>query len=296
MTQLNIKNFPNRYFNEPIILRKFKGNNFIQQLICSFHDYDNLYFVTKLYRGYMEDYMNDNWNEKQIQFFSACLIQAFENLRKKQIIHRDVHFKNLVLDEKQYINLIDFHIAIDYNSKDDPKNNFVGSPNLCAPEMIYGLNYDYNSDYYRLGGMLYYNMFKIYPNDLAIINKMEDIMITCNKSNNYSNSCIDFINKLIIYNKKYRLGVKGISELKNHAFFKNFNWNKLIDRSMKSPFKFKASKIKFACRQKQIYKKEKFLVTSFLYNKTFKNILFGYDNINDEFVEKIIRYIKIKIN
>ena len=142
---------PTKYSNEAnSLIKLIEKNSLIQEFICTFHDYDNLYFVSKYYDGFMDNYASLNFTEIQIQFFSACLIQSFNALRRKKIIHRDVHFGNLVLDEKQYINLIDFHIAIEYKNKNDPKRNYVGSPSLCAPEMIKGLNYDYNSDYYRL--------------------------------------------------------------------------------------------------------------------------------------------------
>ena len=118
MSLFNIKDFPNIYFKEVNILKKFVRNNFIQKLVSSFHDYDNLYFVSKFYDGFMLNYLdNKYWNENQIQFFSACLIQSLIGLRKEQLIHRDIHFGNLVLDEKQYINLIDFHYAIEYKIK-----------------------------------------------------------------------------------------------------------------------------------------------------------------------------------
>lgn len=34
----------------------------------------------------------------------------------------------------------------------------------------------------------------------------------------------DFVNKLLLLNPEERLGTKGISQLKNHSFFKDFDW------------------------------------------------------------------------
>ena len=158
---LNNKGNSNKFLNEISSLYKFiSTGNLIQKIICSFHDYDNLYFVSKFYEGNIDNHLSYSWSEKQIQFFSACLIESFINLRKEKLIHRDIHFYNLVLDEKQYVNLIDFHIAIKYDFKNDHKRDIIGSPELCAPEMINRLEYDYNSDYYRLGSMIYYIIFK----------------------------------------------------------------------------------------------------------------------------------------
>ena len=96
MSNFNKDRIPNPNFHEADVLHKFVKNNFIQKLICSFHDYDNLYFVSKFYDGYILNYLDRDWSESQIQFFAACLIQFLLNLRKEQYIHRDIHFGNLV--------------------------------------------------------------------------------------------------------------------------------------------------------------------------------------------------------
>lgn len=286
----SINNFPNTYFNEAISLSKFKRKtNFIQQLISSFHDYDNLYFVSKYYDGFMMDYLNYDWNENQIRFFSACLIESFRELRNKGLIHRDVHLSNLVLDENQYINLIDFHIAIEYKNKDNPKENFVGSPQFCAPEMIKGLNYDYNSDYYRLGGMLYFILFKVTPNEIKNNKNITNVSIAFNETLNYSYSFIDFINKLIVDDNKKRIGFHDIDELKKHEFFKDFEWEKFYERKIKSPFSKIERKKSELCNKKFKYKKRSFIKSSLLKNKTFKNIFISYDNINEYMSHKIFR-------
>ncbi len=291
MSVFNKYTFQDIQFREVINLNNFKEvcNNFIQKFICSFHDYDNLYLITKLYDGFIINHLDYSWNEKQIQFFSACLIQSFDSLRKKKLIHRDIHFGNIVLDEKQYINLIDFHIAIKYKDKNDPKRNFIGSPQLCAPEMIDFLEYDYNSDYYRLGGMIYYIIFKKYPNEIKKEENKTDIYINYDKSLNYSFSCIDFVNQLIITNNKKRIGFNDIEELKNHDFFKNFDWNKLINGNMISPFKKILDKKLALCSSPFIFKKKFFIKTELLKDENFTKKFFMFDNINYNAINEIIK-------
>lgn len=228
----------------------------IQKIISSFHDYDNLYFVSKFYEGFITNHLSYSWSEKQIQFFSACLIESFINLRNEKLIHRDVHFNNLVLDERQYVNLIDFHIAMKYDLKNDPKGDFIGSPELCAPEMIKRKEYDYNSDYYRLGGMIYYIIFKKYPNYIMKKKKkIKQIKIDINETKKYSLSCIDFINKLLIVDKKKRIGYDNIHDIMKHSFFFGFNWKKFFNKSMISPFPKIARNSLKLCKKKIYFKK-----------------------------------------
>lgn len=294
MSQFDINNLPNDYFKESIILRKFTSNNFIQKLISSFYDYDNLYLVSKFYEGCAYNYLDSIWNEKQIQFFSASLIQSFICLRNEKLIHRDVHFGNIVLDEKQYFSLIDFHITIKYKNKNEPKRNIIGTPPLCAPEMIKGLKYNYNSDYYRLGGMIYFTIFKNFPNIVKNQRNLTELTININETKNFSPSCIDFINKLIITDNKKRIGYNSIEELKNHEFFNNFNWKNFIDRKMKSPFSPKPGKIEWLCDKIYNFTTNIFLTTELIKNESFKNIFISYYNINNEEIEKIFKYSKNK--
>lgn len=46
----------------------------------------------------------------------------------------------------------------------------------------------------------------------------------------------DFINKLIQRKPINRLGLNGPLEVKEHVWFKNFNWDELYNRKMPSPF------------------------------------------------------------
>ena len=54
---------------------------------------------------------------------------------------------------------------------------------------------------------------------------------------NWSVSAADFINKLIQRKPSNRLGKNGIGEIKNHEWFIDFDWDKLIDLSTVSPIK-----------------------------------------------------------
>lgn len=140
---------------------------------------------------------------------------------------------------KIYINLIDFQAAIEYKNKDNPDENIIiNSHELCAPELINKLVYDYNSDYYRLGSMLYFIIFREYPNIIRSKKNITDGKIHFNKIKGYSLDCLDFINQLIITDPKKRIGLNDINELKNHSYFKHFTLTALFKRDIKSPFPY----------------------------------------------------------
>ena len=216
------------HLNEPNILKEFVNYKFLPTIISSFQDDDNLYLVTNYFSGKtLYDYKDEIFSEEQIKFISACIIESLSYLREKNIIHRDIRMQNLILDENNYINLIDFSYSIFYSEKDDFKNFVKGNIYDNAPEIQNKSIYDYNSDYYRIGGsIIYYLIFKKFFNNEKKINKKDELYIKY-KNSTYSFSCIDFINKLTINDYKKRIGFQNINELKNHPFFHSFNWNDL---------------------------------------------------------------------
>lgn len=281
------------HLNEPHILKKLVNYEFLPKLISSFQDIENLYLVTNLNEGLtLYHYKDENMTEEQLKFISACIIQSFIYLRKNNIIHRDIRMHNLILDRDNYINLLDFSYAINYSQRNEIKYYIRGEYFDNAPEIQNFLVYDYNSDYYRLGGsILFYFIFKKYLNKIKIEKKVNEIIIEDKNIPNFTPSCIDFINKLIITDSKKRIGFKSIYELKNHSWFNNFDWQKLSKKKIKSPLKFKkynynesfCTKFDFSINDKKFYK-----------NKTkeelFKNLIDKYDYVNYQLINNTLNF------
>ena len=225
------------HLNEPQLMKRLNKYNFGIKLISSIKDYDNIYLVTTFFEGKtLDDFSDEIMNEKKLKFISACIIQSLIYFRKEEIIHRDIHLKNVIMDADKYFNIIDFSSAINYEDKYN-KDYYIKTNGLVAPpEMLEDKIYYFNSDYYRFGSIIYYLIFKKYPNVIKKENELKHISIDYKKITNYSYNCIDFINKLIIEDPKKRIGYKDINEIKAHPWFKNFNWDKLETKQIESPF------------------------------------------------------------
>lgn len=264
-----------------------KYNNFLPKIIASFQDYEHLYLIIDYFEGNnLYSFKNMIFSENQIKFISACIIQSLSYLRKEEIINRDVRMKNLVMDKDRYLNLIDFSFSISYSEKNDYNLFFVISPLESPPETRTFSNYDYNSDYYRIGVIIYYLIFKKYINQVKEDNNISEIKIEYNNITNYSSSCIDFLNKLIITDYKKRIGFKNISELKEHSWFKGFNWNKFEKKKLESPLIF-ISKNKALCR---LFPNEKKKIIP----KLNKKLIEEYNFVNKLIIIKILKSIKDK--
>ena len=144
--------------------------------------------------------------EEQIKFMSACVIQGLTILRENKIIHRDIMMKNIVMDKDKYFNIIDFSYSIKYKDKDNRKK-YLNTYNMVSPPEMLNLSvYDYNSDYYRLGSIIYFLIFKIHPFIIKKEKNINDIVVDYQIIKNYSKNCIDFLNELLISDYKKRIG------------------------------------------------------------------------------------------
>ena len=142
----------------------------------------------------------------------------------------------------------------------------------------------YNSDYYRLGSVIYYLIFKTYPYFVKLQNNITDITVNYTDVKNYSKNCIDFLNKLIISEPKKRIGFKDINELKNHIWFKEYDWNNLEKKKLNSPFKLIENEIDQAICIK-IPTSEQYLIR---YKSNSKLILYKLLIKQFEYVNEII--------
>ena len=276
------------YLNEPYILKRLINYNFLPKIISSFQDYNNFYLVTNLFEGNNLDCAKDNiFSEEQIKFISACMIQSLSYLRKEKIISRDVTMNNLIMDNERYLNLIDFSFSISHKDKKDKNSFLLISPIDSSPETndIKKSPYDYNSDYYRIGVIIYYLIFKRNINVIKNESNVTELKIDSNNIKNYSSSCIDFLNKLIINNFRKRIGFKSINELKNHHWFKDFDWKNFEKKKMNSPLNFIPKKASSKC--------EFILTEKNNYTFTFNKILGKYNFVNKEIIRNILKYSKI---
>ena len=280
---------------EPDILKRLKNYNFVPNIITSFQDYDNLYLIINYFDGnILFNYRNRYFSEEQIKFISACIIQSLFYLRKEKIINRDVRMKNIIMDKTGYLNLIDFSYSIKYSDKNISKSHIVADLLETPPEMISHSKYDYNSDYYRIGVIMYYLIFKKFVNAVKRENNITQIIINHKNIKNYSSICIDFMNKLLVSDYTKRIGFKTIEELKNHRWFKAFDWKNFEKKKIKSPLKFMEGNFKenIECKRFEIPEKAKIKFKNISHKTYYKKLIKNYDFVNKRITIKIFKSFK----
>lgn len=231
--------------NEPNILKQLnKNQNFVPEIICSFQDYENFYLVTTFYDGpSLDKLIFMNFTENQIKFISACIILSLKYIRENKIIHRDLTITNIIMDEDKYFNLIDFSFSVEYSQRHSKYLKCNINKKTTPPEILFDYKYDYNLDYYGLGCIIFFLIFKKYPWDKKKRNNITELILENNLIGKFSSALYDFVEKLIIVKYEKRIGFNDIYELINHTWFDNYNWEKLMKKEIISPFYYNKTKV-----------------------------------------------------
>ena len=217
---------------------------FIINMHFSFQDTDNLYLVMDLLTGGDLRYhicKKRYFTEEQAKFFISCIILGLEYCHYYNIIHRDIKPENLILDSRGYVHITDFGIAKIQTSNNHKETS--GTPGYMSPEVLCGQNHTISVDYFAIGVMGYEFMMGVRPylgtNRKEIKEKIMAKQVVIHRKdikNGWGVEAADFINKLLQRKPGKRLGAHGASEVKNHIWFKNYNWNDLYNKKLIAPY------------------------------------------------------------
>ena len=218
---------------------------FIVNMNCAFQDYDNLYLVMDLLTGGDLRYHLCKlrlFSEEEAKFFIACLLLGLEYIHGNNIIHRDIKPENLVFDEKGYLRITDFGVA--KIRKEDNSSETSGTPGYMAPEVLMAQNHSFPVDFFAIGVMGYEFMLGQRP--YIGKNRKEIKQLVLRKQakideddivDGWSMESVEFINHCLKRKDSRRLGFTGgVKDLKNHKWFKDYDWESLYNKTLSAPF------------------------------------------------------------
>ena len=126
-------------------------------------------------------------NEILNWFTQVCL--AIKHIHDRKILHRDIKSQNIFLMKDGRVKLGDFGIAKCLNQTIDKAKTYVGTPYYLSPEIINSQPYDFKSDIWSLGVLLYEICALKMPFDASNLPQLYIKIITCKYpplSNKYS--------------------------------------------------------------------------------------------------------------
>ena len=220
------------------------GNHpFLVNLEYAFQNESKLYFVMNFMKGgelFQHLKKQGTFQEMQAKFYTCCIILALGHLHNIDFIYRDLKLENIMLDEKGYARLTDFGLA-KFIKKEELAKTFCGTPEYLSPEILRGEGHNRPSDWWCVGILVYEMMFGIPPYVDKNMNQMYRMIlkekIKFRAGIKVSDSCKDFINRLLEKDPNKRLGSKFDSlEVLNHDWLKEVDIQLLIAKKYKAPF------------------------------------------------------------
>ena len=231
----------NYLHNENNIL-KYLHNQFIIKLVKTFKSKHFFYFLMEYSTGSQLDkileILSDNMNINIVKFYGTLIFLILDYLSKQKIIHRDIKPSNIMVDSSGYIKLVDFGAA--KRVLNGYAKTMIGTPFFMAPEIISGKHYSFPADYFSVGVCLYFMYYRTYPfgvgrSDVYAI--YQDIVkkpVSFNGLKNQNNSLNDLIKNLL--DKEPSIRYSNLKSIKNHQFFKNYDWDSLITKKITPPY------------------------------------------------------------
>lgn len=216
-------------------------NPFIVPLKFSFQSPEKLYLVLSFINGgelFWHLQKEGKFSMDRSRFYIAELLTALESLHELNVIYRDLKPENILLDYQGHIALCDFGLCKLNMSNNDKTNTFCGTPEYLAPELLLNQGYTRCVDWWTLGTLLYEMLTGLPPfYDDDVSTMYRKILQNPLKFPSFleNTDVQDLLIKLLQKDPSKRLN--DAIEIKNHSFFKDIDWNKLLHKNYLPPFK-----------------------------------------------------------
>ncbi|KAK9240268.1 kinase-like domain-containing protein [Lipomyces kononenkoae] len=217
-------------------------NPFIVPLKFSFQSPEKLYLVLAFVNGgelFHHLQREGKFDLNRSRFYTAELLCALECLHGFNVIYRDLKPENILLDYTGHIALCDFGLCKLNMTQDDKTNTFCGTPEYLAPELLLGQGYTKTVDWWTLGVLLYEMLTGLPPFYDENTNEMyrkilqDPLRFPDDIDKDAKSLLIGLLNR----DPKQRLGANGPAEIKDHKFFAEIDWKKLLGKRYPAPFK-----------------------------------------------------------
>ncbi|CAK7901306.1 serine/threonine-protein kinase Ypk1p [[Candida] anglica] len=217
------------------------NNPFIVPLKFSFQSPEKLYLVLSFINGgelFWHLQKEGKFSMDRSRFYIAELLTALESLHELNVIYRDLKPENILLDYQGHIALCDFGLCKLNMTNNDKTNTFCGTPEYLAPELLLNQGYTRSVDWWTLGTLLYEMLTGLPPFYDDDVNTMYGKILRNPlrfPSSLEGTDAQDLLIKLLQKDPNHRLS--DAETIKNHPFFQNIDWNKLLTKSYFPPFK-----------------------------------------------------------
>lgn len=219
-------------------------SDFIVKLHETFSSPQQLYFLLELALG-GELYATYNkkgffGKEQHAKFYVAGVVNAFIHMHGKKIVFRDLKPENILLNEDGRVKVTDMGLAKVVLGK---TFTTCGTPDYFAPELIASSGHSHAVDWWTLGVLTFELMVGKPPFESAqpmqIYQKVNKGISKVTFPSKCKPHVEDFVKKLCQKNPSERLPMTkgGADNIKNHLWYKGFDWQTFNNLTMEPPYK-----------------------------------------------------------
>ncbi|KAK9731777.1 Protein kinase domain [Popillia japonica] len=215
---------------------------FLVNLFACFQTDSHVCFVMEYAAGgdLMMHIHADVFSEPRAVFYAACVVLGLQYLHEHKIIYRDLKLDNLLLDTEGFVKIADFGLCKEGMGFGDRTGTFCGTPEFLAPEVLTETSYTRAVDWWGLGVLIFEMLVgeSPFPGD----DEEEVFDSIVNDEVRYprflSLESIAIMRRLLRKNPERRLGSseRDAEDVKKQAFFRNIQWDDLLNRKVKPPF------------------------------------------------------------
>ena len=228
------------------IISKFP---FLIDIFCCFLTDERIYFASPYVQGEELFYnikINRQLDEEKIKFYTGIIGLSLDFLHSIGIIYKSFNSKNIIIDKNGYLKITPFHIEQILELKNNKnKKLFDHFRNEYSPPELFLEENQQNiqaADWWNLGIIIFEMIYGIPPffsdDDNEMKNKICQSELKFPKNPTISENLKDLINKLLNKKCQERLGYQnGFEEIKNHIFFKNYNFDELLEKKIEPIYK-----------------------------------------------------------
>ena len=209
---------------------------FIVHLKHAFQSQTKLYFVMEYLCGgdlYSLIRKRKGFSVSETRFYAAEVLLALDYLHTEMnVIYRDLKPENILISAEGHVKLSDFGLS----KQGEKAYTFAGTPEYLAPEIFLAKGYTKAADYWSLGVLIYEMLVGKPPftSENRNISQIEKLILI-NKPvypETMEKEAVDLIQKLLETNPRKRFQAE---EIKNHEFFKGFDWVAVEGSRMPAP-------------------------------------------------------------
>lgn len=224
-----------------LMIRSEIRHPFLNNQICAFQDYDNLYYVTEYAPVKLLDSENlpKRFSLEIVKFYTAEIFLCLKYLHSKKQNYTFVSHKNILLSA-------DGHIKLDYafcNCIENSSNGVLDNIEYLSPEYLEKNQFGYFTDYWSLGIAVYRMLYGFAPfTGKSVHQKIAEIK-RCRPvfDDSVDEVTKEFIGLLLDPEMvlKYSTCEAIEKAIETHPFFAGIDWKMIEKKEYGAPFLIK---------------------------------------------------------